>query len=350
MLEKLIKAGFLALLLLSASGCSTVQFYGQAVSGQVSLLLKRRPLEKVIDDPATPSAVRAKLLLAQEVRTFAEAELGLPVGNAYATYADIGRDFVVWNVFVAPEFSVQLESHCFPVAGCVTYRGYFSEAAASRVAESEENAGNDVYVGRVAAYSTLGWFNDPILNTFVRRSDARFAALLFHELAHRALYVKGDTTFNESFATAVERAALKQWLETKGDEDQFGRYLEGDARRREVVSMIVAARESLKETYARDLPPEAMRREKQAVLESLQAAYAGLGEGYPFAAWMTGPLNNARLGTVSEYNTWVPAFMTMLEASGDIRSFIEEVKVLAEKSKAERDAYLASQASLQQRP
>lgn len=333
--------------LLLTSSCSTVQFYGQAVTGQLSILMKRKPLEDVIADPATPAAVRDKLMLAQEIRVFAE-ELGLPVDGAYSTYADLGRDFVVWNVFVAPEFSVRLESHCFPVAGCVTYRGYFSGEDAARVASQAQDDGKDVYVGRVAAYSTLGWFDDPVLNTFVRRSDIRFAALLFHELAHRAVYVKGDTTFNESFATAVERGALRRWLEHRGDSEAYAAWLDAERREQEVIAMIVSAREALSEVYDTGMSREDMLAAKAAVLGQLRADYAALGEGYPFAAWMALPLNNAMLGTVSAYNAWVPAFLSMLEEAGSLEDFIADVDALADLPRDARDAALASRASSRQ--
>lgn len=321
-----------------------MSFYGQAVSGQLSILMKRKPIERVIDDPATPAAVRDKLRLALEVRAFAETELGLPVGDAYASYADIGRDFVVYNVFVAPEFSVELESYCFPVAGCVTYRGYFSERDAVKAAQAEADSGKDVYVGRVAAYSTLGWFADPILNTFINRSDTSFAALLIHELAHRAVYLPGDTTFNESFATAVEQAGLERWLDGRDNRQAFADYLESEQKQREVVRLIVEARDELRDVYDGGFEDARLRAQKDTVFDRLRSRYGQLGQDYPFAAWMATPLNNAKLGTVAEYNEWVPAFISMMKASPSFQHFLEEVEALASKDKPERDAILASRA------
>lgn len=336
---------FVLLVLLAASGCSSVAYYGQAVSGQLSLLMKRRPIADVISDPATPAEVRDKLLLTLDIRRFA-SELGLPVGDSYATYADLGRTFVVWNVFAAPEFSVRLESHCFPIAGCVTYRGYFSEAAARQAADDARREGFEVYLGGVAAYSTLGWFDDPVLNTFIARSDARFAGLLFHELAHKAVYVKGDTTFNESFATTVERAALARWLSARGDETGYARYLAAEAQRQAVVSLIIGAREELDALYQSGLPADDMRHAKQRVFDDLRTRYAALGEGYPYAAWMAGELNNAKLGTVAEYHGWVPAFTVLLaDSGGEMDTFLERVEALARLDKAARDARLSALSS-----
>lgn len=338
-----LRALGVASLLVVLGGCQTIGYYSQAITGQLSLLSKRRPIEDIMADPATPDAVREKLALTQEIRAFASEELGLPVGDTYRTYADLDRQFVVWNVFVAPEFSVELTSWCYPIAGCVTYRGYFSKDGAMKEARRQRDAGSDVYVGGVDAFSTLGWFDDAVLNTFIGRSDVRFAGLLFHELAHKAVYVPDDTTFNESFATAVERAALERWLQRRGEPAGFDRYLNDDARKRRVIALIVAARDELEDVYARSLDAARMREEKSAVIERLRADYRALGDDYPFRAWMDEPINNAKLGTVATYNRWVPAFLAILEETGgDLPQFLERVEALASRDEPARNALLAS--------
>lgn len=340
-LKPLVFRCLLAFATIALSGCQTVQFYSQAVVGQVSILAKRQPVERVLANPETPEALRQKLQLTQDVRAFAERELGLPVDGAYAGWADLGRDYVVWNVFAAPEFSLELQTRCFPIAGCVSYQGYFSEEAARQAAERLADDGLDVYVGGVAAYSTLGWFDDPILNTFIHRSDDGLAALLFHEIAHRAVYVRDDTTFNESFASAVEQAAMQRWLADRGGDERFAAWLEGQRREQAVIRLILDTRQSLDALYRTRIAASAMRRRKAETIESMRQEYARLGEGHPFAGWMSAPINNAKLGTVAEYNRWVDAFMVLMTRSADFAAFLVEVETLARLEPRERNARLA---------
>src|SRR4051812_10885006 len=208
------------LLALSASslcGCYLIQ----AATGQMQIVSKRQPIAEVIRDPATSEKLKARLEYVAAARDFASRELGLPDNESYRSYADLGRPYVVWNVFAAPEFSVEPRQWCFPIAGCVVYRGYFSEAAAQRYARKLRRRGDDVAVGGVAAYSTLGHFKDPVLSTMLGWSDAQLAATLFHELAHQVVYVPGDSQFNESFATVVEEAGLERWLAARQGEQEL---------------------------------------------------------------------------------------------------------------------------------
>ena len=336
----------LVLVTLCLGGCSTVGFYGQAVVGQLSLLMHRRPIDKVLADPHTSPTLRHKLEVAQAVRKYA-AGLGLSVGGSYSTYEDIGRPYVVWNVFAAPEFSLVPRTFCYPIAGCVSYRGYFSKAKAQRFAKALAADGYDVYMGGVAAYSTLGWFNDPVLNTFVNRSDADLAALLFHELAHKTLYVKGDTRFNESYATAVEQVALKRWLAGQGKPEAFSDYKADRERRSKVIALIEATNRRLQSLYAGDLEPDAMRAAKARNIAELRRQYDALREGWgqhdDFAWWMKTPINNAKLGTIATYNDWVSGFKALLAArDGDMPAFLREVKVLAKLPAKQRDAKMAA--------
>ena len=326
------------------SGCSSVAYYSQAIAGQTSILLGRQPLETVIKDPATSPDVADKLRLIQELRAFASAELKLPVDDAYATYVDTGRDFVVWNVFAAPEFSLRMKTFCYPVAGCVSYRGYFAEADAARFAGELADEGYDVFVGGVAAYSTLGWFADPVLNTFVRRSRRDLAALIFHELAHRAVYLKGDTTFNESFATAVAEVGVSRWLGESDASLDVARYAAQRERRASVLALIGETRTALTRLYAReDLDPEGKRAAKAAEIQRLRQRYGELRETWSghrdFAAWMASDLNNARLGTVADYNSLVPAFHQLLaDNGGDLVAFYTAVQSLADLEESSRRA------------
>lgn len=339
------KALVLALLVL-LSGCSTLEYYSQAVVGQMTILANRRPVADVITDPATLPAVREKLELAVSVLQFAETELSLPVDGSYAEYVDTGREFVVWNVFAAPEFSLVLETSCFPIAGCVAYRGFFDRRDAESYASALRDQGFDVFVGGVAAYSTLGWFDDPILNTFLTRSDINLAALLFHELAHRVVYVPGDTAFNESFATAIEREALRRWLESRGNADAFTGFLAREARQQEVIDLIESSRQRLAALYDSDVTDAEKRLGKHALIESMRDDYAAIQAGWDghteFQRWMQSDINNARLGTIATYNDWVSSFVNLLASEdGDLQRFAAAVRALAEKEKTERDAELA---------
>ena len=307
-----IKAGLLVALVAAASGCSTVSYYTQAVVGQMNLIAKRRPIERVIEDPETPPNVRAKLTLAREITRFASTELHLPVDGSYSSYADIGRSSVVWNVFAAPEFSLEPESFCYPIAGCVSYRGFFKEAAARDFARDLQDDGLDVYVGGVAAYSTLGWFNDPILNTFVNRSDARLAALLFHELAHKVVYVPGDTAFNEGFATTVERHGLERWLVSRNTPEVYAAWLLQENSDQAVIKLIGDTRRGLAAIYESDRSNDDKRTEKAGAIEALRQRFEELksegGDYSRFENWIRSDINNAKLSTIATYNDWVPAF------------------------------------------
>ena len=214
-------------------GCTNLGYYYQAVEGQMQIWHRSRPIKQVIDDAQTPAQIRERLELVLRVRDFASAELALPDNGSYRKYADVERPFVVWNAFAAGEFSVAPKEWCFLFAGCVGYRGYFSQAGAERFAEDLKRQGLDVFVAGIPAYSTLGWFDDPVLNTVVRYPDAQLAQLIFHELAHQVFYVAGDTMFNESFAVAVELEGVDRWLARDGDPSLAARSLEAarDTRR-----------------------------------------------------------------------------------------------------------------------
>jgi predicted aminopeptidase len=337
--------------LLALAGCESLSYYAQAVSGQLELVRRAQPLGEWIASPATPPGLRRRLELAARMREFATRELELPDNRSFRSYAELGRPYAVWNVVAAPEFSVQPLESCFPVAGCVAYRGFFAREDAERYAAKRRAAGLDVLVYGVPAYSTLGWFDDPLLSTFIRYPESELARLMFHELAHQVVYVKGDTTFNESFAVTVEDEGVRRWLGSEGHGAELGEFRDGQARKREFVALIEDTRARLARLYAEPLAPEAMRAAKRAEFARLAERYAALKVrwgGYAgFDRLMRAP-NNALLASISAYARFVPAFRRELAAvHGELGAFYARVKALARLPQAERDALLSSDLSAQ---
>jgi len=324
----MLRVVLLVLFTSSLTGC----YYLQAAKGQLELNRKREPIEDVLQNEGTPPDLAARLRLMQEARQFSIDVLGLPDNDSYRTYADIERDYVVWNVFAAPEFSMQPKTWCFPVAGCVAYRGYFSEEAAQREAQRLARDGFDVAVGGVAAYSTLGKLDDPIVSSMMNWDDVQLVAVLFHELAHQVLYVKGDSGFNESFATAVEEIGVRLWLDANGLNSEIGRYELSRQRQQDLMGLIVAARTELEDTYADDMPDDDKRRVKKARLQSLSESIAALfeGAGHDQGRWLVADLNNARLASMALYEGRLPEFRALFERCEQrIECFYEEAKGLA---------------------
>jgi predicted aminopeptidase len=336
----LTAAARLAVLLLATplGGC----YYLHVTAGQLDLNARRVPIESVLSDPAASPGLRDRLAYVNEVRLFAAAELGLPDNGSYTQYADLGRSHVVWNVFAAPEFDVAPKRWCFPVAGCVAYRGYFDEAKAQRSGASLARRGYDVHVAPVAAYSTLGHFADPVLSSMLRYDDVTLAALLFHELAHQVAYAPGDSDFSEAFATVVEFEGTRRWLEARGRDGELEGFLEARRRFFAVADLMVAARAGLAGLYASGLSPEAMREAKARAFESLREDYRKLRAGWnPGGASMDGllegELNNARLGAISTYHRCVPGLTAELERIGrDLEAFYALARRLAAGPAVER--------------
>lgn len=328
-----------ALVFLLLGGCSSVNYYDQLVSGQLHLLAAREPVEDVIADPGRDPKLRQRLAQAQLARTFASSELHLPDNRSYRLYADIKRPYVVWNVFATPEFSLQPITHCFPIAGCVAYRGYYSVGGARGAAALQRQAGKDVFVGGVEAYSTLGWFNDPILSSMLGWGDERLAALIFHELAHQRFYVKDDTEFNESYARFVEEQGARQWRAARGlaaQSDKQSEQIEALTR------LVIATRERLRLLYREPLSAELMRQRKAAEFERLRKEYRDLrDQRWPgdkrYDAWINSPLNNAKLLPFGLYTQWVPAFEALFKkVNGDWPAFYAEVERLGALPMVER--------------
>jgi predicted aminopeptidase len=311
------------------SGCESMHYYAQAIGGHLAVLRAARPVEAWLADPATPRELRTRLELARGIREFASRELALPQNGSYESYADLSRPYVAWNVYAAPVFSTEARKECFPFTGCVSYRGFFSEADAKAHAERLRLAGNDVYVGGVPAYSTLGWFDDPLLSTFIRYPDAQLARLLFHELAHQVVYARDDTTFNESFAVAVEEEGVRRWLRAQGREAEFANFRTAQARRRALAARIEAMRKRLEAVYQSDVPADEKKRVKAQEFAALRAEYGAIVPPEP---------NNAFLVSISVYTELVPAFERLLAESGSFENFYSRVKSLA-RDPATRAAY-----------
>ena len=346
---------FLALAALATlPGCSTISYYAQAIGGHLELMREARTLQARIDDPQTPAPLREKLHQALAIRQFAVDKLNLPDNGSYRSYADLKRSFVLWNVFATPEFSVRPVRSCFPFAGCVDYRGWYGEADARNYAADLKARGNDVYIGGVPAYSTLGWFDDPLLNTFIVYPEAEIARLLFHELAHQVVYVKDDSVFNESFAVTVEEEGVRRWQAAREDtsgqssqsnESERARYDAARQRRRQFVALMLEHRKRLESFYAQDLPVADKRAGKAKLMGALMDDYQALKQswnGYAgFDRYFDQGVNNALLASIATYSGRLPAFRALLaREGGDFPAFYREVKRLAALPKTERDAAL----------
>ena len=317
------------LVLPALSGCYLLQ----AAGGQASVSARSEPIERVVADPRTPAATRARLELAQHVRAYAVDELGLPDGTSYRRYADLGRRYALWNVVAAPEFSVEPRRWCFPVAGCVAYRGYFAESRARAFARRLARRGDDVTVGGVATYSTLGRLSDPLLNTMLGWDEARFAATIFHELAHERLYVPGDSEFSEAFASVVEQEALRRWLLARGDSAGLERQRASVAREAQFAALLRSARQRLARLYASGADAATLRIDKQREFGRLKFEYTQLRArwgGYAgYDGWFARTLNNSHLAAVATYHDCVPGLRRELAAAGSLPAFHERAAELA---------------------
>jgi predicted aminopeptidase len=336
--------------LAAAAGCAAVgadlPYYWQSARGHLALMRQARPIVELLQDGAVDAGLRPRLERALQIREFASRELALPDNGSYTRYADLGRPFVVWNVFATPELSMTLRQWCFPVAGCVNYRGYFEREVAERYAAELRADGWEVHLAGVPAYSTLGWFDDPVLSTFIRYPEGELARLLFHELSHQVVYLKGDSTFNESFATAVEEAGVERWLAARGDAQLDAAYRQFAQRRREFVALLIRHKKALEAVYAESADDAARRAGKAAVFAALQSEYRDLkaswGGWSGYDRWFAQPLTNAHLASVATYNALVPAFRGLLSAQGgDLPRFYDSVRALARLPKAERERRLA---------
>ncbi len=349
----------LAVIVAAVCGCRTIGYYTQAVKGESQILANRKSIDKLIDDPHTPDDLRQKLQLVQRMRAFAKNSLALPVDGYYLKYSDVHRPYVVWNVQAAPQFSLQPKTWWYPVVGSLEYRGYFSERGATNYARHVRKKGYDVYVDGVEAYSTLGWFKDPVLNTFISRSEPDLAEVLFHELGHKRVFARGDTDFNEAYATTVGQEGARRWLKANGNTNLLDKYETALARDNQFVHLILSTREKLEQIYGDTLdndgkvkaaktpplPPGQLKEQKQRVFAELRANYEALKAswgGYQgYDEWFSRELNNAQLNTIANYYDYLPSFKRLLELNGgNLERFYEEVERLSKISKDERHQQL----------
>lgn len=327
--------------LAALSGCASLGYVGQAAHGEWQLLHARRPIARVIANPATTPTLRTRLQLVQDIRQFAVSDLGLPDNRSYRSYTDLRRPYVVWNVVAAPEFSVRPLRWCFPVSGCVSYRGYFKERRARAFAAKLAARGDDVQVDGVTAFSTLGHFADPVLSTMLRYGDLDLAGTIFHELAHQLIYVPGDSEFDESFAMTVEAEGLSRWLAARGRSAELAGYLREQQLDDQIDALFAAARARLSRLYAQSLTTSVKRARKQAILaqlgERIRAleAQEHLDSGYD--AWIKRGLNNASVASVGTYSDCVPGFEQLLrEQHGQLALFYAAVRRIGKSAAARR--------------
>lgn len=339
-----LRATGAAAALLSLAGC----YVTQAAVGQGEVYARSRPIDEVIADTATDDLLRARLEVAVAAREFAVRELALPDGRSYRRYADLGRPYAVWNVVATPEFSVEPRRWCFPVAGCVAYRGYFAEPRAQAAAQRLALRGDDVAVGGVATYSTLGHLSDPLFNTMLGWRETRLVGTIFHELAHERLYVAGDSEFNEAFASVVEQEGVRRWLEARGDPAELERYREALVREAEFAALLRSARDRLQRLYASPLPAAEMSLDKQRELGRLKFEYtllrAGWGGYAGYDAWFARTLNNAHLAAVATYHDCVPGLQGELAAAGSLPAFYARAERLATLPPVQRRAAVCGRA------
>jgi predicted aminopeptidase len=333
---------FYALLASALASCQTVHFYSQAVRGQLEIQAKAKPISEVIAVDTVSQELKRKLKLVEELRAFAKKELRLPVKDQYSTYADLQRPFVVWVVFAAPEFSVEGKTWWYPFIGSQEYRGYFSMEDAKAEVQKLQAKGYDVFGGGVEAYSTLGVFCDPILNTFVNRSDVKLAELIFHELSHPRVFFSGDTDFNEAFATANSQEAVHRWLKSKHQSKALAEYDEELNHDVEFSDLVLSTRKKLKALYAqKSFSVEELRLKKQQIFADMRKDYEFLKRTWhgdtTHDVWFTKPINNGRLNAVASYYDLVPGFTSLLDqCGGNLEIFYKAAESFKGLSKEER--------------
>jgi len=344
----------------AVSGCRTLGFYAQALKGQYQIVAHQERIDRLVADSKTPERLKARLKFLEELRSFAKKELKLPVDGHYQKYADVHRPYVVWNVEAAPELSTKPKTWWYPLVGSLEYRGYFSKSGATNYAGYLRRKGYDVYVGAVQAYSTLGWFKDPVLNTFIFEPDAELAEIIFHELGHQRVFAHGDTDFNEAFATTVGQEGARRWLMAKGDKAALGEYLASLRRNDQFVHLVMKAHARLEALYGdtrtedgkvkstdrkRAVTVETLRRGKEKVFEDLKHDLASLkvqwGGNDEYDGWLDRQLNNADLNSVAAYYDLVPGFERLLALNGnDLEKFYSAADRLAHMPKKERKEWL----------
>ena len=347
-MKKSLRVAVGIVLLATAGGCAQFSYYLQAMQGQMSLMSEAKPIDDWLADPQVKDDLKERLRRVREIRRFAAQELGLPDNGSYKSYADLKRPYVMWNVVATPKLDLKPVQWCFPIAGCVDYRGYYDKGEAQAFADSLRSQGYDVRVSGVPAYSTLGWFNDPVLSTFISYPEAEVARMVFHELAHQVAYAQGDTQFNESFATAVEEVGVARWIAAHGDDKVRESYARYRQRKDDFLGLLSAYRKQLDENYKSLANPSEKLRRKDELLRALEQDYRRMKDdrwdGYAgYDRWFAEPLTNAHFALVSTYHDLVPAFRRLLAEQNGFPMFYSQVKKLSVLDRKERRTRLSSQ-------
>ncbi len=340
-----LKLIFLIFSAITVSACSSFGYYMDLMAGHSELMEQRMPIKKLLAEKETKPKLRKLLKKSQEIRDFASIELDLPENDSYRMYADLNRRYAVWNVIAAEEFSVQPKKWCFLFVGCLSYRGYFSKEVATEYANELKSEGYDVYVAGANAYSTLGWFDDPLLNTMMYKSEATRAGIIFHELAHQVVYIDDDSAFNEAFATTVEQEGIRRWLERNGDDARYTEYLLNKKRDTQLNQLLQDTRNRLKDLYKIDLTEAVKRKTKKQIFVSMKSKYDQLKKkwgGYnAFDKWMSQDFNNSHLLLIATYHDLVPMFKAILKKEKyNLKRFYIAVEKLGAKNKEERKSEL----------
>ncbi len=315
------------------SGCASLNYYNQSIQGQLEVLSKRQDIEVILKEKNISNSLRNKLNTVLLLRDFSIRQLGLPKNDSYLSYTDLERDYVIWNIFANEEFSLEPLSWCYLIVGCLSYRGYFSETEAKEHATKLASQGYDIYLGGVTAYSTLGWFDDPILNTMLRMSDIRLAKVIFHELAHQQLYIKNDTQFNESYADTVAHIGVTKWLEQKQNKNLIDEYQESQFQEQAFVALVMRYKSILNDIYHSSENIKIKRKQKEKALQRMKEEYNQLTEQWgesPYKTWFSTDLNNAKLASIVIYRKYVSTFLEIYEKLGkDLSRFYSYAKSLS---------------------
>ncbi len=338
---------FIRLFLLSIiallPACSQLSYYAQAAKGQWEIVSKRQDIQHLLSDSTLGPELKTKLELVEKIRDFAVSELGLPDNKTFRSFTDLERQYVVWNVIATPTYDITPKTWCFPVAGCVAYKGFFSETSATELNDTLISQGYDTYTYGVSAYSTLGWFSDPVLNTFINYNEISLAGLIFHELAHQVMYLKDDSAFNEGFATAVEIAGVEKWISQNHNEEKFNDYAKQREDNNQITEMVLGFRNQLVNLYAESAESD-LAKSKSKLFQIMKTKYERLqdaGRGTRFYDWWFGlDLNNAHLSAISTYHRLVPAYLAVMSQSESMNDFFNTIETQGKLPKSKRDKWL----------
>jgi predicted aminopeptidase len=334
----------LLLLVFLMSGCASLNYYAQSVQGQFEVIQKRRAISDLLDADNISDTLHTKLNTVLALREFSIRQLGLPDNNSYLSYADLERNYVIWNIFATEEFSLDPIKWCYLIVGCLNYRGYFAESDARQHATELEKQGYDIYLGGVSAYSTLGWFDDPVLNTMLRWSDIRLTTVIFHELAHQQLYIKNDTEFNEAYADAVAYIGVTRWLQQSPDKNLLTEYEQSQAQEKQFINLVMRYKSLLNEIYQSTESEDLKRKQKSALFLQMTNEYNDISRTWTkngYQKWFSTGINNAKLAAIVTYREYVPAFIELYEKLGkNLNRFYSLTKLLSNCNSMKREEIL----------